>query len=78
LRFLEGYRKVNELTRAEKMIRLPQLTGEESLREYDALCSVWEANFKKDGIEALEKKRISFLLERRVRFDKAGVGRNSR
>ena len=72
LRFLEGHRKANELTKAEKRIRLSQLTEEESLHEYDALCGIWEANPKKERTEMPERQRISFLLERRSRFNKAG------
>lgn len=70
LGFLEGHRRANEVIRAERKKRLSQLTVEDSLREYDALCKIWEANPNKEGLGLLEKQKISFLLERRKRFNK--------
>ena len=68
--FLEGQRRANEVIRAERKKRLSQLTAEDSLREYDALCEMWEANPNKEGLERLERKKILFLVERRRRFNK--------
>jgi hypothetical protein len=70
--FLEGHRKAEKLIKAEKKKRLSQLTNKDSIREYDYLCKAWEANTNKEGIESLEKQKISFLLKRRRLFDKAG------
>ena len=70
LTMIEGYKKVDELLRIEKMKRLNQLTHDKSLDEYNSLCMIWEGNLKKEGIENLEKKKISFLIERRKRFNK--------
>jgi hypothetical protein len=72
LAMIKGYKKVDELLRIEKMKRLNQLTHKNSLDGYNSLCAVWEGNFKKEGIENLEKKRISFLIERRKRFNRIG------
>lgn len=72
LRFLDGYRSANELIKKERKARLRQLNNEQSLREYDIVCNIWEANPKKEGIKMLEKKRISFLLERREALNQVG------
>jgi len=70
--FLEGYKKANELIKAEKITYLSQLTHEKSLQEYDSLCNIWEKIPRKDGLEMLERQRVSFLIERRKRFNKIG------
>jgi hypothetical protein len=72
LSIIEGYKKVDELIRIERMKRLNQLTHGESLDEYNSLCAIWEGNLKKEGIENLEKKKVSFLIERRKRFNQIG------
>ena len=69
LRFLEGYRKANGLIREERRQRLSQLTLDESRHEYDALCAIWEANPKKEGMGPLDRQRLSFLIKRRERLD---------
>ncbi|MFQ6079665.1 MAG: hypothetical protein ACE5NJ_11105 [Thermodesulfobacteriota bacterium] len=69
LRFIEGYRKAEGLIREERRQRLFQLTSDESRLEYDALCAIWEATPKKEGMEALDRQRLSFLIERRERLD---------
>lgn len=69
LRFIEGYRKANSLIREERRQRLFQLTSDESRLEYDAICAIWEANPKKEGMEALDRQRLSFLIERRERLN---------
>jgi hypothetical protein len=68
--FLEGHRKASELIRAEKKKWLSQLTAEDSVRQYDVLCKMWEMNHQKEGLERLEKRRIIFLVEIRQRFDR--------
>jgi len=74
--FLEGHRKANELIWAEKKKWLSQLSGQDSILQYDALCKMWEMNHRKEGLERLERQRISFLIEMRRRFNKtASVGK---
>lgn len=70
LNLLKGYKKANELIMQERKFRLAQLTGKDSLPEYDALCKMWEANPIKENFGRLEKQRISFLLNRRRLFNK--------
>ena len=72
LGFLEGHRRANELVRAEKKRRLSELSIEDSLREYDTPCKMWEANpnSDKEGLERLERQKILFLVERRKRLNK--------
>ena len=70
--FLEGHRKANEFIKAERRKRLSQSSVEDTLREYDDLCNIWEAHAQKEGLEVLERQKISFLLERRRRFNRAG------
>lgn len=77
LKLLKGYKKANELIIQERKIRLSQLTGKDSLPEYDALCRIWEANSERGSFKGLEKQRISFLINRRRLFNKAGVTRKS-
>jgi len=72
LNLLEGYKKSNDLATAERGKRLAQLTAKDSIREYDALCKTWEIASKKEGLERLEKQRISLLIKRRRLFDKTG------
>lgn len=72
LPLFEGYKKADELIKAEKMKRLSELTRCESLREYDNLCNLWEINPHKEGIEVLDRRRLFFLIERRRRFNKIG------
>lgn len=69
--FLKGHRKANQLIWAEKKKWLSQLKAEDSLLQYDALCKMWEMGHQKQGLERLEKQRVSFLIEMRKRFDKA-------
>jgi len=69
--FLEGHRKANQLIWAEKKKWLSQLTTEDSVRQYDALCRMWEMRHQKEGLERLEKRKIAFLVEIRQRFDRA-------
>ncbi|GEM_PF-7024308 len=37
----------------------------------NALCTLWEAPSHQEGLEALKNQKISFLLERRWRLNKA-------
>jgi len=72
LTFLAGQRHANQVIQEEKRKRLLRMMPEESLSEYTALCEVWETNAPKKRTDALEKRRISFLIERRKKLDKAG------
>ncbi len=74
LLFLDGHRFAGELIANERAKRLQQLTREESFFEYDSLCGMCEARSPKDGIEMLERRRISFLLERRKTMNRLGGG----
>lgn len=71
-RYLEGHRKANEIIKKERHKQLREMTAQESLQEYDFLCSLWEANPNKQGIEQLEQLKIEFLLKRRRLLDKIG------
>jgi len=72
LTFLAGQRHASRVIQEQKRKRLLRMKPQESLSEYTALCEVWETNAPKKRIDALEKQRISFLIERRKKFDKAG------
>ncbi|MEW6620074.1 MAG: hypothetical protein AB1422_12205 [bacterium] len=69
LSFVEGYRKANEVIMAEKRKWLSHLSSQDSLRIYDNLCNFWEQNSHKEGIEKLERQKISFLLKKRSMFN---------
>lgn len=71
LSLLNGYKKANELIVEEKKKRLAQLTTEESLCEYIALCELAEEGIKSSDIERLQKRRVEFLLKKRQIFNKA-------
>jgi|GEM_PF-1794059 len=72
LNLLNGYKKTDKLIAEEKKRRLTRLTTEDSQREYDALCRIWEMSSKKEDLERLEKQKIAFLLKRRHLLNKAG------
>jgi len=78
LSFIEGHKKANELIRSEKKKRLCGLTEKDSMAQYDALCKMWEKNQEKGDLERLDKQKISFLMERRQRFNDAGDLRKSK
>lgn len=67
---IEGYKKANELIKAEKKIRLAALTQEDALCEYKDLCATWELSFKKDTLGRLEEWKISILIQRRQIINK--------
>lgn len=71
LSFLEGHKMADELIVEEKK-RLPRLSGEDSFREYIALCELAEKGIRKGNSEMLQKKKIEFLLRRRQFFNRVG------
>lgn len=54
----------------EKKKCLAELTAEESLLEYDALCRTWEMN--KEEVCKLGEERVSFFIKKRELFNKIG------
>ncbi|HED00093.1 MAG TPA: hypothetical protein ENN18_06905 [Proteobacteria bacterium] len=72
LTFLAGYRYVNQVIQEEKRERLLHMKPEESLAEYIALCEVWDEGAAQGRLDALEKRRIAFLIERRKNLNKVG------
>ena len=72
LSFLEGHKRADELIVEEKKKRLTRLLGEDSSREYIALCELAEKGIRKGNWEILQKKKIEFLLKRRQFFNRAG------
>lgn len=72
LNFLAGYKTANKLIVEEKKKRLTRLSGEDSSREYIALCELAEKVIKRENGEILQKKKIESLLKRRQLFNSAG------
>ncbi len=70
--FLDGQRIAGNLIKKEKKSRLPKLTPEDSLREYAALCDIWESALNKEGIERLEEQKVQFLIRRREQLNRIG------
>ncbi|MBI5789081.1 MAG: hypothetical protein HZA78_09530 [Candidatus Schekmanbacteria bacterium] len=70
--YLEGYKLADKIIKKEKKQRLSQMTFEESLLEFNNLCLTWESVSNKEGMDNLEKRKITFLIEQRARLDKAG------
>jgi hypothetical protein len=71
LHFLEGYKKADEFIASEKRKKLSRMTFEDSLRQYDHLCSLY-AILEDKRLARLENRIISFLIKRRLAFDNAG------
>ncbi|MEW6325982.1 MAG: hypothetical protein AB1487_00030 [Thermodesulfobacteriota bacterium] len=72
LTFLAGHRHANQIIQEEKGERLLHMKPEESLSEYIALCEVWDKGAPRGRLDALEKRRIAFLIERRKKLNKVG------
>lgn len=73
LSFLKGHKKAGELIAIEKKKRLVELTTEESLREYDDLCSMWDRNPAKTGMEKIQAQKILFHVNTRKLFNIAAI-----
>lgn len=68
------FRTSNARTAMEKDRRkfLRSLSREEAWRIYCDLCTTWEENPNKQGIERLEQRRIRQMLELRRKLDRIG------
>ena len=63
---IEGFKKINEFTEAERVASLPNLTVEETRRRYIDLCEVWERSGKIQGaLGLLDQLKIEEVVERR-------------
>ena len=75
---LAGYRRMNQLTEKEQRRRLPKMTDDESRREYEDLCEVWEQTRRHHpdpkGEARLDRLHIQNLVERRRLWDKIALG----
>src|SRR5574341_914451 len=75
---LEGYRRMNQFTEEELRRNLPKMTEEESRREYEDLCKVWEHTQKyypdPQGEALLDQLHIEYLIERRRLWDRIARG----
>jgi hypothetical protein len=71
LELLRGYEKANEFMTAERMAFLSTLTPQESLKIF---CSLWQTGKQLNGPtgdqDALEKRKIAELMDRRHAFDR--------
>ncbi len=72
LKYLHGHSIADRLIKKDKAKRLMQLSEEDSFREYNAICDMWEQLSGKEASEELEKQRMSFLVKRRELFNKVG------
>jgi len=73
-----GYGRMNKFVEEELKRNLPQITENESRREYEELCSVWDHTRKYypdlKGEAVLDQLHIQYLVERRRLWDKIGQG----
>jgi hypothetical protein len=69
---------MNQFTEEELRRNLPKMTEEESRREYEELCEVWEHTQKyypdPQGEAMLDQRHIQYLVERRRLWDKIARG----
>jgi hypothetical protein len=68
---IQGYEKANEFIVAERIAFLTTLTPQESLTIF---CSLWQTgkqlNGPKGDQDALERRKITELIDRRNAFDR--------
>jgi|Deesub1362B_J571_1020462.scaffolds.fasta_scaffold06737_3 hypothetical protein len=70
-RLISGYRKASEFIAKEREKRLSSLTPDTALKEYDNLCKTY-STIRRDDINRVDRTRISFLIKRRIIFNKLG------
>lgn len=68
VRFIEGHKRVNEIVFQELMRQLPLLTIEQSRKEYDALCEVWQLQ-NMPMPKALADHRLEFKVRLRQKLN---------
>ncbi len=71
---ITGYGRVNKFLEEELKRNLPKMTENESRKEYEELCSVWEHTRKHypdpKGEAILDQLHIQYLVERRRLWDR--------
>ncbi len=72
LKYLNCHSIADRLIKKDRAKRLIQLREEDSFREYNAICDMWEQLSRKEASDELEKQRMSFLVKRRELFNKVG------
>ncbi|MBL7086051.1 MAG: hypothetical protein ISS28_02960 [Candidatus Cloacimonetes bacterium] len=71
VKWYKGLNEYGKFTENERKKTLPQLTVEESYRQYLSLYSMWDQMRKQQkNINLLNKLEIDFLVHRRRIFDK--------
>jgi len=65
-------KKAVEVLAEERWRSIRLLSREEAWRIYRDLCAGWEKNPNKQGVERLEQRRITHLLELRRKLDRIG------
>jgi hypothetical protein len=64
-RFIKGYKEANRLILAAKKDKIARMSKEDSLREYDDLCSIGESINNKTKIKQISNLKIQTLIRQR-------------